>query len=140
MNEFLSRTDQVTAPAAPTPVPPAAVRAVPPAAAADGAGHQSAGQDGEEAQLSSAAEYARAHRKISDLLAELRNSESSLGETDVAIGALLPQPIVLVPQPPASREQMEHAVAVAKALREDALLARQAQANVHGGIAEAVIA
>lgn len=138
MNEFLSRAERVTIPAAPAQVRRGSVRSVQAAAASGqtgGGGGGRARRDHEDSQYSSAAELARANKTISDVLTDLRGADGNVADADAAINALLPKPAV----PPISREQMDHAAAVASALRQDVPLARKAQAHVPTGTAEAVI-
>jgi hypothetical protein len=98
---------------------------------------------GSEEQLASAAEYARVHASIAGILAGLRTgpstSASTPGDAEAAITALLPPAIIIVPLPPASREMVEHAEMVAKAMASQALQTRSAQAHLKPGTVDQIL-
>jgi len=98
--------------------------------------------DGTIDHLSSAAEFARAHQKISALLSELKSTDSNRTIDGIAeeMTDLLPVPTVVIPMPPASNEMMERAIAIAEKIRSDALMSRAAQAHVSSDMAEAIFA
>lgn len=97
-----------------------------------------------EEQLASAAEYARVHARIADIMANLRTSAGadtqSTSSAEQALVSLLPAPIVIVPLPPASKDMVEHAAAVAKQVAEQAALSRSAQARVKPGTVDQILA
>ena len=98
---------------------------------------------GSEEQLASAAEYARVHARINDILASLRDSGGpvrSASASEAAIVSLLPAPVVIVPLPPASRDMVEQAARVAKQVADQAAFARAAQAHVKPGTVDQVMA
>lgn len=151
MNESLGRNPitavERTATRATPPVVP-----VPPANAGDGAGSadlakshaalttarvQSQPADDE---FASAAEYAKVHARIADILADMRSATPpSVDGAASAIESMLPQPIILVPLPPASREAVEHAAALAKRIAQQAGHAHAAQAHVRRGTADQIV-
>ncbi|QUT05812.1 hypothetical protein KFK14_23235 [Sphingobium phenoxybenzoativorans] len=157
MNEYQSRSeiapvDRVTRKVAAVPSVPAATpvnadtqAAVSQAPAAptpaDNAVNLAAGS---EEQLASAAEYARVHASIADILAGLRAGQSSNTQTndeaESAITALLPQPVIIVPLPPASKEMVERAVMLAKAMADQAQVTRSAQAHLKPGTVDQILA
>ena len=98
--------------------------------------------DGTIDHLSSAAEFARAHQKISALLSELKSTDGNRTVDGIAeeMTDLLPLPTVVIPMPPASNEMMERAIAIAEKIRSDALMSRAAQAHVSSDMAEAIFA
>lgn len=92
-------------------------------------------------ETAGAAEYARVHARIADILADLRSGNSALTVDDAAgaISAMLPSPIILVPLPPASKEAVEHAARLAKRIAEQAHFALGAQAHVRRGAADRLL-
>lgn len=95
-----------------------------------------------EAQLASAAEYARIHAKVVDMLASVRlageSNEMTVGSTD-GTDPLIPTPIVIVPMFPASQNMIEQAARVAQRMLDDALLARAAQAHIMPGTVDQIL-
>ncbi|WP_070157844.1 hypothetical protein [Sphingobium phenoxybenzoativorans] len=158
MNEYQSRSeiapvDRVTRKVAAVPSVPAVtqVNADTQAAAVSQAPVTPAPADnavnlaaGSEEQLASAAEYARVHASIADILAGLRAGQSSNtqsnAEAESAITALLPQPVIIVPLPPASKEMVERAVMLAKAMADQAQVTRSAQAHLKPGTVDQILA
>ena len=95
-----------------------------------------------EGQLASAAEYARIHAEVANILASIRASGGASQPAislDGAIDALTPRPLVIVPLPPASKDMMEHAARVAQRLVADAALAHLAQAHVKPGTVDQIL-
>lgn len=152
MDDYLSRNSLPPADRA----GPRAVAIVQPAASA-GSGHDAgtpgrsaaafaagAGFDSDsEEQLASAAEYARVHARVTDILAGLRDGggpAAAAGASEDALVSLLPAPIVIVPLPPASRDMVEHAARVAKRMVEQATFTRLAQAHVKPGMVDQIMA
>jgi hypothetical protein len=92
-------------------------------------------------QAAGAAEYARVHARIADILADLRSESSatSVGDADGQIGAMLPSPIILVPLPPATKEAVEHAAALAKKMAEQAYFTLGAQAHLKRGMVDQIL-
>lgn len=156
MNDHFSRSE--IAPIDRTPVRP--VAAVQPTARAGGdlgpalrrapaqiegaAGAGGGLSSGSEEQLASAAEYARVHARIADIIADLRSgkagqSENAVQASEAAITAMLPSPIVIIPLPPASRDMVEHAVRVAKDVADQAAYAHAAQAHLKTGAVDQIV-
>jgi hypothetical protein len=98
--------------------------------------------EGSEAQLASAAEYARVHARIADILANLRAGapKASTADSEAEIVSLLPEPVIIVPLPPASREMVEYAEMLAREMASRAVVARSAQAHIQSGTADQVLA
>ncbi len=97
-----------------------------------------------EEQLASAAEYARVHARIADIIADLRSgrpgqNEATAQANEQAITSLLPSPIVIIPLPPASRDMVEHAVRVAKDMADQAAYAHAAQAHLKMGTVDQIL-
>lgn len=94
---------------------------------------------GSEAQLASAAEYARVHAEVVDMLASLRiageNNPMAVDGTD----PMIPTPTVIVPMFPASQNMIEQAARVAQRMLDDAMLARAAQAHVLPGTVDQIL-
>lgn len=92
--------------------------------------------------VASAAEYAKVHVEIADILADLRSATNppSIDAAAGAIQALMPVPIILVPLPPASKEAVEHAAVVARRMVEQAAYAQMAQSSVNRGTVDQVLA
>lgn len=147
MNEYLSRSelsqvDRVTARA------PSAVPAVQPVSLAQPPADRQAGkpQSGEgtaplsEDDLASAAEYAKVHARVADILAELKSaSASSVEGAEAEIQSMLPAPIILVPLPPASKEAVESAVTLGKRIAQQARYAHAAQAHLRRGTVDQIL-
>ncbi|CAD7336978.1 hypothetical protein FIM10_06385 [Sphingomonadales bacterium 56] len=147
MNEYASRSDltQVDRVSSRTP---SAVPAVQPVAAQQGmdtpAGKP---QDGgtnmglSEDDLASAAEYAKVHARVADILAELRSASATptVEGAEAEIQTLLPAPMILVPLPPASKEAVESAVTLGKRIAEQASYAHAAQAHLKRGTVDQLL-
>jgi hypothetical protein len=97
---------------------------------------------GSEEQLASAAEYARVHASIADILAGMRAGPSTntpTADAESAITALLPQPVIIIPLPPASKEMVERAEMLAKAMADLAVQTRAAQAHLKPGTVDQIL-
>lgn len=140
MSEFASRIEAIAADRA------APVRAVPAVMAAERAtggsasGDSGGAENGAQARrdhMASASDYARVQARIADILADVdaATSEPAAARNEAAdrLEAIKALPVVIVPMPPASVEQIERAVALARDMAEKASLARSAQANVQPG-------
>lgn len=88
-----------------------------------------------EEELASVAEFIEVHARVADILADLDTGGVSV---DDAAQALVPKPIVFVPLPPASREAVEHAEAVAKRIVERASYSHSAHAQVSRAAVEQI--
>ncbi|MGD9811684.1 MAG: hypothetical protein AB7U35_10195 [Sphingobium sp.] len=146
MNEFVPRIDSVTA-ERPAPVVRSIAAVQPSNGRPDGAGQGDLGADsGEQARrdhMASVFDYARVQARIAKILAEIDTSSIGLPaqqEADARIEALRPEPMVIIPLPPASLEAIENAVRVARAMVEKAALTRTAQANVELGTVNQMLA
>jgi hypothetical protein len=97
-----------------------------------------------EEQLASAAEYARIHARIADILAGMRSDGtapvSSASNTEADIVSLLPAPVIIIPLPPASKDMVERAEMLAKDIAVSASLTRAAQAHVKPGTVDQILA
>lgn len=103
------------------------------------------GQQGGNAhdQAASAAEYVRANARIADILADLSASAAeptSLSTAEHRVVALLPEPVVIIPLPPASADMVQRAIQVAQEMAAQAAQSRRAQANVSMGAVNEVLA
>ena len=147
MNEYLSRSD-LTQVDRVSGRPSTAVPAVQPVSQQQSTHshprarqEQKAGGALAEDDLASAAEYAKVHARVADILAELRSSASGsdVAGADAEIQALLPAPMILVPLPPASREAVESAVSLGKRIAEQASYALAAQAHLKRGTVDQIL-
>ncbi|MEO8722406.1 MAG: hypothetical protein ABI395_02630 [Sphingobium sp.] len=88
-----------------------------------------------------AAEYARINARIADIFADLNATAApvSHAEAEHRVLALMPDPVVIIPLPPASADMVERAVRLAQDMAEQAAIARAAQSNVNGGIVDEVL-
>lgn len=92
-------------------------------------------------QTAGMAEYAKVHARIADILADMRSAsgKTSVESAASAIQSMLPTPIILVPLPPASKEAMAHAAALARRIAQQAPYARAAQAHVQRGAVDQIL-
>lgn len=145
MNEYIARREfsQVDRVTARTPSAVPAVQPVSPAHGADSHGGRSPGGGGpplSEYDLASAAEYAKVHARVADILAELRLAgPSSVDDAAAELQSLVPAPIILVPLPPASKEAVESAVELGKRIAEQASYAHAAQAHLRRGTVDQLL-
>jgi hypothetical protein len=146
MNEYVSRSD-LTQVDRVTSRTPSAVPAVQPVTAQQGvdphAGKPHEGDGGaglSEDDLASAAEYAKVHAKVADILADLRAASApTIEDAEAEIQSLLPAPIILVPLPPASKEAVESAVTLGKRIAQQASYAHAAQAHLRRGTVDQLL-
>lgn len=141
MNQFVPRIDGPTVDrSAP------AVRVVPAVASIDpgqgrpdsaGGGNVGAGTDEQSRreQMASAFDYARVQARVADILSELATGgdtppAEARAAAQAQVEALRPEPMVVIPMPPASVEAIERAIAVARAMASQVAMTRSAQANV----------
>lgn len=89
----------------------------------------------------SAADYARMRADIADILANLRaqRSPSGLADASQTIDALVPQPLLLMPLPPADRNAVEFAAGLARKIAEQAAHAFAAQAHLSRGAVDGLL-
>lgn len=92
-------------------------------------------------EIASAADYAKVHARIADILADIRSEArpQSVDSAEVEIQSMLPAPIILVPLPPASKEVMESTVLLAKRIAEQASYAQAAQAHLKRGTVDQIL-
>jgi len=150
MNEFVPRIDSLTADrvAPPVRIVPAVTPVHPSGASANGAGQANVGGDsGEQARrehMASASDYARVQARIADILsqmdANIADRHAALLQAQSQIEGLRPEPTVIIPLPPASKDQIEHAIQVARTMAQEAALTRAAQANVGTGTVDQLLA
>ena len=152
MNDFVSRSDispvERTAPRASSPVQavqPVSASALPADRAASARQPDAPAQDVAriDEDVASAAEYAKIHVEIADILADLQSAGTaapSVAAAADAIQSLMPRAIILVPLPPASKEAVEHAAVIARRMVEQASYAHAAQAPLHRGTVDQVLA
>jgi len=148
MNEFVPRIDAVSADRAIAVRPVQPVAAVQAAAAsgqsvAGGNANADSGEQARREHMASASDYARVHARIADILADVDAAKDHPAATLQNIVDRLEvarQPVVIIPMPPASIEQIERAVALAKDMVKHAALTRAAQANVPTGAVDKLMA
>jgi hypothetical protein len=154
MNDYISRGEitpvdrSVTrAPSSLSAVQPVASATSPQAGSGDG-GNGSAAEDSRaarrgmgEGSIASSAEYARVHARIADILASLHGQTGATSVEGAAaeIQSMIPQPQVMVPLPPASKEAVESAIRIAKRIAEQGAHAQVAQANVPRALADQIV-
>lgn len=147
MNEHLSRSELSQVDRVSTRAP-SAVHAVQPVSSAQGVDSEARKSRGGEAaqlhsedDLASAAEYAKVHARVADILAELRSSAGAVTVegAEAEIASMLPAPIILVPLPPASKEAVESAVMLGKRIAEQASYAHAAQAHLRRGTVDQIL-
>ncbi|BAV64646.1 hypothetical protein [Sphingobium cloacae] len=91
-------------------------------------------------EVASAAEYARIHAEIADIMAHVRgNAQVTVDEAASEIQSMLPTPIVIVPLPPASKEAVESTVSLARRMAEQSLYAHAAQAHMKRGTVDQIL-
>lgn len=148
MNDYVSRAELtpvdravVRAPSSAAAVQPVAASRANDALTRDGRRGVAPPEQPDAAQeLASVAEYVEVHARIAEILADLSAGRADVqGATD-AVDAMIPRPIVIVPLPPASKEAVEHAAAVAKRIVERAAYAHAAQAHLARGAVEQIAA
>jgi hypothetical protein len=93
-----------------------------------------------DSDVASVAEYVEVHARVSEILADLGSGLLGVDDAADTMQAMIPRPMVLVPLPPASREAVEHAEAVARRIVERASYAHSAQAHVPRGAVEQITA
>lgn len=94
-----------------------------------------------DADVAGAAEYAKVHARIADILADMRSASQapSVDGAAAQIQSMMSVPIILVPLPPATREAVEHAALIAKRMADQASYAYAAQAHVKRGTVDQVL-
>lgn len=97
-----------------------------------------------EAQLASAAEYARIHAQIAETIAQIRSeaqsSAMSAAETEARLVSFLPAPVVIIPLPPANKDMVERAAMLAKEMAAQVAITRSAQAHLKPGTVDQILA
>jgi hypothetical protein len=89
-----------------------------------------------------AASYARLQADIADVVARLDpprpNGSGDALVADQALLSLMPQPVVVLPLPPADQSMIEFVALVAQSVASQAALARAAQSRVSPALVDAV--
>ncbi|WHO38260.1 hypothetical protein PMI04_017130 [Sphingobium sp. AP49] len=82
------------------------------------------------------------HAQIADILADMRsgNGTMSVDEAAASVQAMIPAPFIFVPLPPATREAVEQAAALAQRIADKAIYAHAAQAHVKRGTVDQILA
>ena len=91
-------------------------------------------------ELASTIQYAEVHARVSEILADLAKGMLGVDAAAGAIQTMIPRPMVIVPLPPASREAVQPAEAVAKRIVEQASYAHAAHARLARGAVEQIAA
>tara|TARA_R110000782_G_scaffold78276_5_gene155178 strand:- start:60161 stop:60610 length:450 start_codon:yes stop_codon:yes gene_type:complete len=146
MNEFVPRIETVPVERSVPAVRP--VMAVESVQSGNGASQNGLGADtGEQARrehMASASDYARVQARIADILAHMDASaaepEAALSNAETRLAMLRPDPTIVIPMPPASKEVIERAVDLARAMAQQAAITRSAQANVAQGTVDQLLA
>jgi hypothetical protein len=88
-----------------------------------------------------AADVARVHQRIADILANLRNQSgaSAVNTSNSQLQSLVSEPVVLLPMPPTSREAIEFAEQLAKSMIQQAAMARVAQTSPRAAAVDQLI-
>lgn len=133
-------------------IPVRVTEAVPPVQATVASGSQNFTNSGEGADAqagaghdhaASAAEYARINARIADIFADLSAAAAtpaSHADAQHRVVALMPDPVVIIPLPPASADMVERAVKLAQEMAQRAAMARSAQSNVNPGMVDELLA
>lgn len=148
MDDYISRAeispvDRTVVRAA---APAQAVQPVSASRASDAAGKETRASVAEQdvaivdQDLASVAEYVEVHARISEILADLDSGSISVNSAAGSVQAMIPRPMVLVPLPPATKEAVEHAAAIAKRIVERASYSHAAQAHLSRALVEQVAA
>lgn len=91
----------------------------------------------DDEQIASVAEFVSVHARIAGILAGIRadstSAEAAVDGAAAAIQSMIPAPIIIVPLPPASKEQVEHAALLAQRMAQQASKAHAAQAHLRPG-------
>jgi hypothetical protein len=145
MDEFLSRTEPVASISGINDRGFSGTRSLPAATPAEvqtGALAQAEPQVTERSEA--AANYARIQADIADVIAKL-DPPPTRGQSDAAAAAtqalidLMPQPIVVLPMPPADPHMIAFVAQIAQSMASQAAMARAAQARVSAGVVDQVI-
>ncbi|WP_303761390.1 hypothetical protein [Sphingobium yanoikuyae] len=154
MNEYFSRSEisPVDRSVVRAPVPAAAVQPVSATESATEQGNMSASDARRQESFAvdivavdedaaGAAEYARIHAQIADILADMRTGQGdvSVDGASAAVQAMMPQPFIYIPLPPATREAVEQAADLAKRIAQQASYAYAAQAHVARGTVDQIL-
>lgn len=159
MNEFMPRTEPAASVVSATERVSAVVRPVTRASAtssrtdavaakppprSDAAGVSATHDSATEEFARAAAIYARVQRGIDDTLRNLdgqrRGSQAALLEAENSLMALMPQPVVVLPLPPASEDMVAFVSGVTQSIARQAALARAAQGNASAAVVDAAAA
>lgn len=134
MTEFLPRTEPVASVGSATDRGFPGLRGVNAVTPVTNHADADAQQDAQLTERSAAvASYARLQADIADVVARLEPPHSTptdAGDAEQHLLALMPQPIVVLPMPPADQKMIEFVAQVAQSLASQAAMARAAQASV----------
>jgi hypothetical protein len=140
MNEFLPRTEPIAS------VASVQTRVVGQQAAASGikAGEHSAVQPAQTERPAATANYARIQADIARALQAVQNrqpvaSAGDLGQAETAMMDLMPQPIVMLPMPPADAQMVEFVAQIAQSLAQQAVRTHAAQARISASTVNALV-
>jgi hypothetical protein len=144
MTGFLPRTEPVASAVSATERGIAGVRSVTAAAPTASHAEADAQQDAQLTERSAAvASYARLQADIAETVARLDpprpNGAEMAGQAEQNLLALMPQPVVVLPMPPADQKMIEFVAQVAQSLASQAAMARAAQASVSPVTVEAAV-
>lgn len=156
MNEFLPRTEPIASNAERMP---AGVRTVPAVVALPGrtdttglpnARRAASGQAGafavmDDDRVGAAVAYAQVHSRIVTVLADLKAQAAPahpalLDSAEHSLLSLMPQPVVVLPLPPANRDMVEFVVQVTQSIARQAAQTRAAQSSVSAAMVDAAVA
>ncbi|MEZ5656689.1 MAG: hypothetical protein R3E04_12565 [Sphingobium sp.] len=111
--------------------------------AAGGNANADGGEQARREHMASASDYARVHARIADILADVdaaKDHSAAALQINVDRLEVQRQPMIIIPMPPASVEQIERAVALAQDMAKNVALTRAAQANVPVGAVDQLMA
>jgi hypothetical protein len=129
VSQATSRTDAATGSLSPRPV---AGQGVTPVIPADDAAR-------------AAADYARVQARVATVVADLAAQArppraDAVEKADNALMALMPQPVVVLPLPPANQDVREFVAQVTQSIARQAAQARAAQSNLSPATVDAAVA
>jgi hypothetical protein len=140
MNEFLPQTKPVASVVSVKERSLAGAQAKP-ATSVEGLTDALAQQDTQLTERSAAtASYAKLQADIADIVARLEPPRpGAVEQADQALLSLMPQPVVVLPLPPADQEMVEFVAQVAQSLAQQAAMARAAQASVSPALVDTLV-
>jgi hypothetical protein len=145
MDEFLSRTEPVASISGIKDRSFSGTRSLPAAAPSEAQIEASAPAEPQVTERSeAAANYARIQADIADVIARFdppptRNVSDKAAAATQALVDLMPQPVLVLPMPPADPHMIAFVAQVAQSMASQAAMARAAQARVSAGVVDQVI-